>query len=61
MRTGEVGFVTPFRYTRLLFALLLAMLVFEERPDAAVLAGSLLIVGSGSYALLRQHRMAPAP
>ncbi|MDR0810648.1 MAG: DMT family transporter [Gemmobacter sp.] len=56
MRTGEVGFVTPFRYTRLVFALILAMVVFGERPDMATLAGSALIVGSGVYALLRQRR-----
>lgn len=56
MRTGEVGFVTPFRYTRLVFALILAMAVFGERPDTATLAGSVLIVGSGVYALLRQRR-----
>lgn len=56
MRTGEVGFVTPFRYTRLVFALILAMAVFGERPDMATLAGSVLIVGSGVYALLRQRR-----
>ena len=56
MRTGEVSAVTPFRYTRLVFALILAMAVFGERPDMATLAGSVLIVGSGVYALLRQRR-----
>ncbi|WP_435260144.1 DMT family transporter [Thioclava sp. FR2] len=58
MRTGEVSFVTPFRYTRLVFALILAVLVFGERPDQWTLFGSALIVASGIYALARANRKA---
>lgn len=53
MRTGEVSFVTPFRYSRLVFALILAVLVFGERPDAATLAGSAVVVASGLFLMLR--------
>ncbi len=56
MRTGEVSLVTPFRYTRLLFALILSVLVFAERPDMATLLGSAIIVGSGIYTLLRGRK-----
>lgn len=56
MRTGDVSAVTPFRYTRLVFAMVLGIAVFGERPDAATLAGSALIVGAGLYALLRGRR-----
>jgi drug/metabolite transporter (DMT)-like permease len=56
MRTGEVSFVTPFRYTRLVFAMVLAVAIFGERPDAMTLLGSALIVGSGIYALARANR-----
>lgn len=56
MRTGEVSFVTPFRYTRLVFAMILAVAIFGERPDAATLAGSALIVAAGVYTLLRSRR-----
>ena len=56
MRVGEVSVVTPFRYTRLLFALILGMLVFAERPDAATLLGSAIIVASGIYTLLRGRK-----
>jgi len=31
MRTGEVSFVTPFRYTRLLFGVLLGLVFFNEQ------------------------------
>lgn len=58
MRTGEVSVVTPFRYTRLVFALILGAVVFAERPDALTLIGSAIIVGGGVYTLLRSRRMA---
>ncbi len=54
MRTGEVGAVTPFRYTRLVFALILAVPVFGERPDALTLAGAAVVVGAGVFALTRR-------
>ena len=51
MRTGEVSVVTPFRYTRLIFALLLGMLVFGERPDLMTVLGGLIVISSGVYML----------
>lgn len=54
MRTGEVSAVTPFRYTRLVFAMLLAMALFNESPDAATWIGAALVVGSGIFALTRR-------
>ena len=56
MRTGEVAVVTPFRYTRLLFALILGILVFRESLDTATLVGAALVVGSGVYTLLAGAR-----
>ncbi|RYI17641.1 MAG: EamA/RhaT family transporter, partial [Acetobacteraceae bacterium] len=54
MRTGDVGAVTPFRYTRLIFAMILAMALFGERPDLATWIGAALVVGSGIFALTRR-------
>ncbi|WP_328590532.1 DMT family transporter [Frigidibacter oleivorans] len=56
MRVGEVSAVTPFRYMRLVFALVIGTTVFAERPDALTLAGSGLIVGSGLYAAWRERK-----
>ena len=56
MRSGEVSVVTPFRYTRLVFALILAVTLFGERPDTLMLAGSALIVASGLFTLSRARR-----
>ena len=60
MRTGEVSVVTPFRYTRLVFALILGAIIFAERPDTLTLIGSAIIVGSGIYTLLRNRAVAVA-
>jgi drug/metabolite transporter (DMT)-like permease len=53
MRAGEVSAVTPFRYTRLVFAMMLAMALFGERPDLATWIGAGMVVGSGLFALTR--------
>jgi drug/metabolite transporter (DMT)-like permease len=59
-RLADASVVAPFRYTRLLFALLLGAAVFGERPDAAMLLGAALIIGSGLYALVRGQRQGGA-
>lgn len=56
MRVGELSVVAPFRYTRLIFAMALGVLVFAERPDAMTLLGSAIIVGSGLFTVLRAQR-----
>ncbi len=56
MRVGELSFVTPFRYTRMLFALIVAVLVFGERPDALTLIGAAIIVGAGLFTLWRETK-----
>ncbi|MGO4855502.1 DMT family transporter [Phaeovulum sp. W22_SRMD_FR3] len=60
MRMGEVGVITPFRYTRLVFALILGVVVFAERPDALTLIGAAVIIGSGIYTLIRGRQVARA-
>jgi len=53
MRIGDVSAVVPFRYTRLVFALVLGRLVFGERPDSLMFTGAALIVGTGLYTIWR--------
>lgn len=60
LRTGEVSSVAPFRYSRILFSLTIAYLVFGERPDFYTYAGAALIVGSGLYAFFRERQRARA-
>jgi drug/metabolite transporter (DMT)-like permease len=56
MRVGDIAVITPFRYARLLFALVLGMTVFGERPDGWTLAGAAVIIASGLYTLLREQQ-----
>lgn len=56
MRVGEVSLTVPFRYTRLLFAMVLGIAIFGERPDLMTWAGSAVIVASGLYTLMRSQR-----
>lgn len=51
MRTGQVSAVTPFRYTRLVFAMIAGIVVFHERPDFWTVIGSVIVVGAGIAAL----------
>lgn len=57
MRVGEVSFVTPFRYSRLLFALFIGFFAFAERPDALTLIGAAIIVASGIYTVWRERKV----
>lgn len=60
MRIGEIAVVTPFRYTRLVFALILAYFVFNERPDLWTLIGASIVIATGLYTLWRERMAARA-
>lgn len=56
MQIGEIGFVAPFRYTGLLWALMLGVALLGERPDSATLLGAGIVVAAGAYTLFRERR-----
>lgn len=58
MRVGEVSFVSPFRYSAMIWALAIGGLFFGERPNALMLTGAALIIGSGLYTFWREQRLA---
>lgn len=58
MRIGDVSSVTPFRYSRLVFSLIIGILVFQEEPDLLTYTGAALIIGSGLYSILRERNLA---
>lgn len=60
VRSGDLSFVAPFRYTNLPCAILLGLVVFGEVPDVFMIVGAAVIVGSGLYALHRERRLARA-
>lgn len=57
-RTGEVAVVSPFRYARLVFAIVIGILVFDEWPNLVSLGGAALIVMSGLYSFARERARA---
>ena len=65
MRTGEISFVAPFRYTSLLVAMALGFFIFDEWPDTLTLIGSGIVVATGAFTLYREHnasrRKGPVP
>ncbi|MDP1669514.1 DMT family transporter [Phaeovulum sp.] len=58
MRVGEVAVVAPFRYTSLLWAVVLGFVVFKDLPDSWTLMGAALVIGSGVYAFYRERVLA---
>ena len=57
-RIGEAGVVTPFRYSRLLFAIIIGFLFFNERPDFLTLLGASIVIMTGIYTVLRERHLA---
>ncbi|MEL6647591.1 MAG: DMT family transporter [Pseudomonadota bacterium] len=57
-RIAPSAVITPFRYTRLLFSLIVAVIVFRERPDLLTLCGASLILITGLYTFFRERRLA---
>lgn len=58
MRTGELSVVTPFRYTGLLWALMLGFLFFGDWPDSWTMLGAVIIVATGIFTFWRERRLA---
>ena len=49
MRFGDVTFVSPFRYTALLWAMAMGFIFFQEIPKFTTLLGGLIIILAGIY------------
>jgi S-adenosylmethionine uptake transporter len=56
MRVGDVAFVVPFRYTSLLWSLVLGWVVFGEWPDWMSLLGAAILVATGLFTIYRETR-----
>jgi drug/metabolite transporter (DMT)-like permease len=67
MRGGEMSLIAPFRYTGLLFALVLGYTVWGDVPNALAWAGIALLVVAGLYVLhsgrtqVARAELEPAP
>ena len=55
MRAGDISAVAPFRYTALLWAMMLGYFIFGDVPDLPMTTGASIIVLSGLYAFYRER------
>ena len=55
MRVGDVSFVTPFRYTAIVFATVLSSVMTGHLPDNLSLLGTAMVIAAGLYCLHREH------
>ncbi len=57
MRSGDIGVVAPFRYTSLLWAILLGWMAFGSLPDFWTIVGATVVVCAGIFTLLRERAL----
>ena len=55
MRAGDISFIAPFRYTAMVWAILMGVLVFGDWPDVTTLIGTGIVVATGMYSFHREN------
>ena len=60
MRHGDIGLVAPFRYTSLLWAIALGLIVFGDLPDFWTLFGATIVIAAGLFTIWRERRLRKA-
>lgn len=56
VRVGDLSFSAPFRYSVIVFSILLQIVVFQEIPDALTFLGSAVVAGAGLWAFWADQR-----
>ena len=57
IRSGDVSAVVPFRYSAILWALLMSYVIWDHIPDRVTLFGIFIVVSAGLYTLLREQQL----
>ena len=57
LRYGEAGLLSLYKYSTIIWALLLGYLVWGDVPDARVWLGATLIIGAGLFILYRERTL----
>ncbi len=60
MRVGDLATIAPFRYTALLWSILIGVMFFAEVPDLWTLLGAAIIVAMGIFSFYRERKLAEA-
>ena len=57
MRVGQISFISPFRYSTLIWAIILGFIVFGETPDGWTTIGSAIVIFTGIYTFYRERKI----
>jgi len=57
LTVAPASVVVPYQYTTIVWAVLFGYLVFNDVPDAWMLAGGTIIIGAGLFIFLREQRL----
>ena len=60
MRHGDISVVAPFRYSVVVWAIIVGYIVWGEIPDLPMLLGTTIIIATGVYTFHRESRLARA-
>lgn len=60
-RYGEAGLVAPFKYSNMVYAVLLGFFIWGDLPDALTWTGTAILISSGVYILHRERRLGGKP
>ena len=55
MRQGEISFVSPFRFTAMIWAIGFGFLFFGELPNPQTYFGTLVVISTGIYTFRREY------
>ena len=57
MRVGEVSFVTPFRYTVMVWAIALGYFIWGDVPNMLTMLGMTIVISMGIFTFWREARI----
>jgi drug/metabolite transporter (DMT)-like permease len=60
MRIGDVAFIAPFRYTMLIWAMIVGFVAFGDIPDIWTMVGASIVVAAGLFTFWRERVAARA-
>jgi drug/metabolite transporter (DMT)-like permease len=60
MRSGDMSVVAPFRYSIVIWAIVLGIAVFGDIPSLMTLAGMGIVTSTGVYTFLRERKLSQA-
>ncbi len=58
MRIGEIAFVSPFRYSVMIWAIIIGLVVFGDKIEFWTYVGTAIVVGMGIYTFYREGQIA---